>query len=324
MILKRLLSILPFHINRIFIFLIYLIWYVMTIKCQQKPYHVTNMSEGDTKVDNYWSNYTISTMRLKMARTARQSTNYSIWRLKTYIGMGEKMLLTIPHYDRILDYGCGVGNDMVLLLNNCDDNHVIGMDVSAKALDITAHRLALHNFPENRLQLIKIADDDNVIPLLDNSIDYINCNGVLQHTSNPDKIIREFSRILKPSGEARVMVYNYDSIWLHLSVAYVQKILLGMHKGLSIREAFSHSTDGVGCPLARCYKPEEFISISDSCGFKTEYMGSFYSEDEVKLLYKYRNKAINDLRLDKEHRDFLVYAPVKNAGMCGVYKMVKR
>lgn len=323
MIIKRLLSILPFHINRTFLFIIYLVWYVLTIKCQQKPHRITNVSEGDTKVDSYWSNYTIMTMRLRMARTAKQSLNYSLWRLKAYVGMGEKMMLKVPHYGTVLDYGCGVGNDMVLLLNNCNSNHVIGMDVSAKALDITAHRLALHNFPENRLQLIKIADDDNVIPLLDNSVDYINCNGVLQHTSNPDKIIREFSRILKPSGEARVMVYNYDSVWLHLSVAYIQKILLGMHKGLSIREAFSHSTDGAGCPLARCYKPEEFIKLAEDNGMKAKFIGSFYSEDERKLLLKYRVKAINDFRLEKEHRDFLIYSLNKIYGMCGVYKLIK-
>lgn len=282
-----------------------------------------NVSEGDTKVDSYWSNYTIMTMRLRMARTAKQSLNYSLWRLKAYVGMGEKMMLKVPHYGTVLDYGCGVGNDMVLLLNNCNSNHVIGMDVSAKALGITSHRLALHKYPTYRLELIKIADKDNTIPLSNNSVDYINCNGVLQHTSNPDKIIKEFYRIIKPSGEVRIMVYNYDSVWLHLSVAYIQKIMLGMHKGLSIREAFSHSTDGAGCPLARCYKPEDFIKLAQDNGMKAEFIGTFYSKDELKLLYKYRDNAVKDLRLDKEHREFLSDALINKSGMCGVYRLVK-
>ena len=43
----------------------------------------------------------------------------------------------------------------------------------------------------------------------------------LMCTKDPDGVLREFHRILRPGGFARLMVYNYDSIWLHLYVAFI-------------------------------------------------------------------------------------------------------
>ena len=54
------------------------------------------------------------------------------------------------------------------------------------------------------------------------------------------------------------MVYNRDSVWRHLYVAYERMILERTpFAGLDVDEAFTRTTDGAECPIARCYAGAE-------------------------------------------------------------------
>src|SRR5205807_1671750 len=110
-------------------------------------------------------------------------------------------------------------------------------------------RLALHRIEANRVRLIQLSDQDETIPLTSASVDHVNCIGVLHHTSRPDLILAEFYRVLKSGGTGCIMVYNYESVWLHLYTAYERMILEGAFQGLSIRAAFAKNVDGEGCPI---------------------------------------------------------------------------
>lgn len=45
-----------------------------------------------------------------------------------------------------------------------------------------------------------IASDAAALPFADDSLDAILCTEVLEHVSNPEKVISEFARVLKPNG----------------------------------------------------------------------------------------------------------------------------
>jgi SAM-dependent methyltransferase len=164
-----------------------------------------------------------------------------------------------------------------------------------------------------------------------NEVDFINCQGVLHHTSHPERILSEFKRILRPEGHECVMVYNRDSLWFHLYTAYEKMVLQGEYKGLSIEEAFSRNIDGSGCPMARCWVHEEFEAISRSVGFSCEYHGGYLSYPELFSFRSYYDKAIADTRLSSEHRIFLQSLVLNKkglplykgflAGMGGVYTL---
>ena len=122
----------------------------------------------------------------------------------------------------VLDYGCGPGHDLVGFGAFSKTRRLVGIDLSQSSLAEARDRLEIHNINAELFWL-----DSNVtkLPFADNSFDYIHTSGVLHHVPDPIKILLEFSRILKPGGMIRVMVYNYDSLWLHLYVAYHQNIL---------------------------------------------------------------------------------------------------
>src|SRR3712207_7349439 len=48
-------------------------------------------------------------------------------------------------------------------------------------------------------------------------------------------ILSEFRRVLKPGGRAQVMVYNENSLWMHLYVAYLKMIVEGDLAGMDLR-----------------------------------------------------------------------------------------
>ncbi len=178
---------------------------------------------------------------------------------------------------------------------------LIAVDVSKTALAKAKERLALHG---KEAEFILIDEISNSIPVSSESVDYIHTSGVLHHCANPDAVLKEFHRILKPDGVISVMVYNYQSIFLHLYVAYMRQLEMGEHQGLPVKDAFRSTTDGEDCPISHCYKPDEFLYLMRSHGFEGTFKGAAISLKEMQCLNR-RFAAIADRRLPVEHREFL-------------------
>jgi ubiquinone/menaquinone biosynthesis C-methylase UbiE len=246
----------------------------------------------------YW---TINMVASGDFENAEHSLNYFLWRNQQYPGYIELMPVTNADNLVVLDYGCGPGNDLVgfSLFSNCA--RVIGADVSLTALKASKKRLALHS---KTAELIQINEDNNKINLPDNSVDLVHSSGVLHHVKSLSLAIKEIHRILKPGGKMQVMVYNYESLWLHLYVAFLCQIEKEQYKQYDLMEAFKRLTDGPDCPISHCYRPNEFLKIVNDLGFYGHYKGSAISLFELQILPE-RFKAISSMKLKYEHRQFL-------------------
>ncbi|MBD0326664.1 MAG: class I SAM-dependent methyltransferase, partial [Pyrinomonadaceae bacterium] len=231
------------------------------------------------------------------------------------------------------------GNDLVGYSIYTNARKIIGIAISAKALRMAQHRLSLQNVDPERIELINSADTATTIPLEDGSIDYLQCLGVLHHTSHPEALLKEFHRVMKPKTEARVMVYNRDSVWVHLYAAYERLIIENAFPGKNVYEIFHRTVDveddGTGnCPIARCHNWEEFSRLCEETGFRTSYLGGYHSDVELNSIKKYLQQALKDERLAEEHRRFLASLVMdergyptyegKHAGLGGVYRLFKK
>jgi ubiquinone/menaquinone biosynthesis C-methylase UbiE len=194
---------------------------------------------------------------------------------------------------------------VVGFLLNASPEHVIGIDVSPKALELARHRLALHKIDPSRVTLIQASDADVAIPLDDGSVDYVHCAGVLQHVSDPTSVLRELRRLLAPTGRACVMIYNRDSVYFHLYTAYLRMVREGSFAGMSVEEAFTRNTDGEACPIARCYRHAEFAALAAEAGFSAEYRGGYFAREELVWLKRHRDEALASPSLAEEHKAFL-------------------
>lgn len=259
-----------------------------------------------TKVDEFWNREMVGSGVHDRIRDAKADLSYLRKRNEMYPMFKELMGIWGDHKGQVvLDYGCGPGDDLVGFLCHSKALKVIGMDISDKALSVALRRIGYHRESVGRYLLGKTVDDYPTMPLLDASVDYIHCGGVLQHTTCPEGILREFYRVLKPKGTGRIMVYQTDSIWLHLYVAYIIQILQGKYSDMPALEAYPHTTDGDDCPIARAYDPPVFEAMLEGCGFRARYLGAYFSHTELKLLKDFKNKALEESRLAEEHKRFL-------------------
>ena len=85
-----------------------------------------------------------------------------------------------------------------------------GIDLSATALD-----LAGRNMEQNGLNADLQKMNGECMNFADNTFDVVYAHGVLQYTADTQKMVAEIHRVLKPGGQAIMMVYNRIS-WLNL------------------------------------------------------------------------------------------------------------
>jgi ubiquinone/menaquinone biosynthesis C-methylase UbiE len=109
---------------------------------------------------------------------------------------------------KLLEVGCGVGIDLVRFARSGAD--VTGIDVSKIGIE-----LARKNIEQHGLQADVRLMNGECMGFPENTFDVVYAHGVLPYTAETGKMINEIWRVLKPGGEAILMVYNRNS-WLNL------------------------------------------------------------------------------------------------------------
>lgn len=96
----------------------------------------------------------------------------------------------------VLDYGCGAGENSVLVAKHGGD--VIGVDISPELLEIAGQRMDLHGFDDKYDFRVGSAHD---LPLEDESVDVVFGMAILHHL-DLDLSSKEVFRVLKKGGRA--------------------------------------------------------------------------------------------------------------------------
>ena len=162
-----------------------------------------------TSIAAYWDEHihdlTVTTDPIGTPGFFRQLDEYRydklnyLPRLVNFDGYKEKKLLEV---------GCGAGIDLVRFARG--GANVTGIDLSKTAIDLA------HKNLEQREQSADLrVMNGECMEFADNTFDVVYAHGVLQYTPDTEKMIAEIHRVLKPGGEAIMMVYNKHS-WLNL------------------------------------------------------------------------------------------------------------
>jgi ubiquinone/menaquinone biosynthesis C-methylase UbiE len=275
----------------------------------------------------YWSDHNVTTHRV--FGSAAESLAYFDWRNDQYPGYIDLMPVSGRDGEVVVDFGCGPGNDLVGFATFSQPAKLIAMDVSGPSLAEADARLRLHG---GRAELVKIGEHDERIPLPDESVDYLHCSGVLMTVIDPLRTLREFRRVLKKNAKARLMVYNYDSVWVHLYAAHILRTKVEAFRAMAVTEVFARSTDGAQCPINRCWTVNGFLALCREAGFAAAHVGNAISLWELSLLPQ-RFEAMQSVELPAEHRKFLIELEFDRkgfphwrgqvAGIDGCYELIK-
>lgn len=250
-------------------------------------------------VTEYWTAHHVHSPVFGDGQVSR---NFIDWRNKISLGYAELMPFQGHDGKVVVDYGCGPGIELTGLGLYSKPRLLYGVDVSSSALEKAGMRTRLHGID---CKLLLLSQETGTIPIESSSVDLVHCSGVLHHTPNPVAILKEFRRILVPQGTANVMVYNYESVYMHLYVAYMKRLLISRYRQLPKEEVFRISTDGPTCPISKAFKVDEFIDMARTAGFEARFKGAAMENGSEMKNLNLRWDAIADARLDPESRAFL-------------------
>ncbi|MGE3508360.1 MAG: class I SAM-dependent methyltransferase [Vicinamibacterales bacterium] len=107
----------------------------------------------------------------------------------------------------VLDVGCGAAVDLARFARG--GAVVTGVDLAESAI-----ALARANFAQQRLTGAFVVANGEALPFANDSFDLVFAHGVVQYTANPQALVDECRRVLRPGGEAIIQVYNRIS-WLN-------------------------------------------------------------------------------------------------------------
>jgi SAM-dependent methyltransferase len=183
---------------------------------------------------------------------------------------------------RVLEIGCGVGTDGAQFAEAGAD--YTGVDLTDAAVDLARKRFELFGLAGK----FQTADAEN-LDFADESFDLVYSHGVLHHTPETEKAIKEIHRVLRPGGRAMVMLYHRGSYNYRINISVLRRsgaLLLKWEPGIKLvhritrepldslreharvlktekesyrrpQEFLNQNTDGVGNPLARVYSRQE-------------------------------------------------------------------
>ena len=117
----------------------------------------------------------------------------------------------------ILEIGVGMGADHVEWARH-EPCSLTGLDLTQRAIEFAGRNLAANGLSS----ALQIGDAEN-LPFCDDVFDIVYSWGVLHHSPDTPKAIREVWRVLKPGGAAKVMIYHRRSmvgfmLWLRYAL----------------------------------------------------------------------------------------------------------
>ena len=146
----------------------------------------------------------------------------------------------------VLEIGVGMGTDHAEWAKS-NPRSLTGVDLTRRAIEHTKNRFSLLGFSSNLTE----ADAEN-LPFDDNSFDLIYSWGVLHHSPNTPKAIKEVFRVLRPGGITRIMIYHKYSL-----TGYMLWIRYGLLKGRPFKSLHDIYFNHLESPGTKAYSVEE-------------------------------------------------------------------
>jgi len=121
-------------------------------------------------------------------------------------------LLHLETSEALLEIGCGLGNDLYRMAKIVPEHcRLTGIDRSRTMIDKARENPQFSLLPH----LTFTVADGKALPFEAESFDRCRIDRTLQHIPEPQRVIREVSRVLKPGG--RVVIYDND--WSSFSLS---------------------------------------------------------------------------------------------------------
>ena len=166
-----------------------------------------NSCKSIENIKDYWNNRPCNLNHSKLEKGSREYFD-EVEAKKHFV---EPHILKFADFSncnnlKVLEVGCGIGTAAVNFIRN--GAIYTGIELSDESLKLTKQRLDIYNL-SGELYNINAEEDISFIGL--NSFDLIYSFGVIHHSPNPEKIVENVYKLLKPNGVFKLMLYAENS-----------------------------------------------------------------------------------------------------------------
>ncbi|MBN9035213.1 MAG: class I SAM-dependent methyltransferase [Rhizobiales bacterium] len=229
-------------------------------------------------VRNFWNANPLWTGEAKFAPGTREFYDEHT-RLCIEEGWGGEIdpLVFPEKRGKLLDLGCGIGFwPPQFWARGWRD--ITAADLSPQSLNLARSRAEIYgvqaDFREENAENLSFPDE---------TFDHVHCHGVVHHTTDPSKAVREIHRVLKVGGTAMISVYYKNLVLRNFGLFRPLALALG-RTGARLRGRGRESIysvpdvseivrlyDGAANPIGYAYDRREFFELLGP-GFRVDHV----------------------------------------------------
>lgn len=185
----------------------------------------------------------------------------------------------------MLEIGCSIATDGLEFARR--GANYTGADLTPHSIELAQERFKLFGVPGRFV----VVNAEERLPFPDESFDHVYSFGVIHHSPDPARIVKEIHRVLRKGGTITIMLYNRTSINYYIEIMFLRKLFRYMllpkfmpgllaavtgfdrwklegHRDIMVKkgrmtkkEWISMNTDGPFCPLADVYNHREAAAL---------------------------------------------------------------
>jgi len=253
-------------------------------RLSKNPRNVYSMMESQEKKDiqQFWKSLYDSLYEDVDRELTRERLFEGLIALEDMFRLrGHMAVVEMPLHElagkRVLEIGPGAGGHSALFASH--GAHVTSVDITEQRARATSAKFSLMG--ERADKCVTLQGDAENLPFAEAAFDIVYSNGVLHHTSNTEAAIGEVYRVLKPGGQAVIMLYCKSSwhYWLNmfLCVGVIQGRAFGDVNWLGkATEWGGKNVQAVANPITRCYTGAGIRHLFSNFQNLTLRKGEFY------------------------------------------------
>lgn len=180
------------------------------------------MGKEQTDIKQFWNEQPVGSNFIAYEQDRSFYERYDAFRYRTEGHILEELDAIDFRGKKLLEIGLGQGADSQQIINRGAEYY--GIDLTEESVRRVKERFSLYNTPYREVQ---VANAEH-IPYPDNSFDIVYSHGVIHHSPEIEAIVAEIHRVLKPGGEAVVMLYHKRSYNYHVSIRLLRRFGLLM------------------------------------------------------------------------------------------------
>ena len=170
------------------------------------------------QIKQFWNDNPVGSNFVAYETTRSFYENYDSFRYRTEGHILEELDKLDLRNKKTLEIGLGQGADSMQLIGRGAVYY--GIDLTEESVRRVKERFKL--FDKN-YEEVKVVNAET-IPYPDNFFDVVYTHGVIHHSPSIDKIVGEIHRVLKPSGQAVIMLYHKNSFNYYISISVLRRI----------------------------------------------------------------------------------------------------